>query len=257
MKIILSILLFLIQHTVFSRAVSATNVNDRIDFKDSILNTTQKISIDNVLLYRDRARTKIGQWNLNNLDISSIEALIDSIAAKGEKASASCGGMSFYLEKILQNNLFDAHMLSFYSFRNNTINLHAANYVNINGNGIVIDAHSGMVWQNKHGKIASPITLGCQTICYDSDYNHWEYYPSSHSRQYMPHNDTFFYTLDYMTMTPRFYTPERDPGLISAIAIIKPNKNHLNTYFQELYIFNNVDLSYMALNSFIILSKSL
>ncbi len=241
MKIILFILLF--QHMALCGADNSISIEKPIDFKDPILNLRTKSSIDNVLLYRDRARTKIGQWNLNNLDISSINALIDSISAQGKKASASCGGMSFYLEKILQENFFKAHMLAFYSFRNNTVFLHAANYVAIDGDGIMIDGHSGMVWQNKQGKLASPIAFGCQTICYDNDYDHWEYYPSTHAAQYAPHKDTFFYTLDYMNMTPRVYKPVRDPGLVSAIAILKPNKDHLNTYFELLYIFDNGRLS--------------
>ncbi len=194
-------------------------------WSDEFLTTT-----DRALLIRDRARRLIGRLNVDNLDFASDKNLLQSIKTKGKTASSSCGPMAFALEAFLSAHGIQSRLVSFYWLSNNGENLSghtAVEFMDENGKWVLLDGHTGVVWQNKEGQLGSSTDVVCQFQCWGYNYELWNYYPSTHGRQNKASIALIENTMLYMDIHPK-----QNPAQISAVITARPTDDR-NTFVSD------------------------
>jgi len=206
---------------------------DMIEISDYTYNEFYEIK--EILKIRDNVRSLIGRWNKDNLDFAQDNTLFKSIKKMGNQASASCGVMSFALEKLLHDENISAYPISLYWVEKEKLEGHTLIQVDLKDNKkIIVDGHAGIVWQDIQGNLASAYDIGCQVLKYGNDYKNWDFYPSIHGKQYKLNMNLFNYTLDYLAFNQNVY-----PVFISAIGFSRPTENKNNFSLYKLFIFKS------------------
>ena len=205
---------------------------------DPILDLELSPNRASVLLLRDRLRARIGRWNHDNISVSSDDALFDSLDRRAPPRSASCGPIALALEAVLERRGIEARLVHFYYVDGSRCGTHTATEVSLDGrkSWFVVDAHAGVVWQDRTGKLVSAVDVGKQALVHGTNFLKWDVYPSSHGGLYRGNRANFARALLFMALYPETF-----PRLIAAVAMMKPTGKQNTFAIEELVVFRKQD----------------